>query len=304
MTLRRLALALLVITLTALVAFAVVRAMPGDPAEAALFQQGMTPTPEALAAFRAEQGLDQPFAVQFVRWLVRLLCGDWGLSARNGEAVLPGLIARLPVSLTIGAGGLALGATAAYGLALAAAAGLPMADGFSRALALITQALPAFVLGLLILYLFGVELRWLRPFTGGPVERIVLPTLVVALYTTGRLSRFVVARLRAAMESPWFITAKAKGCTHFAAVRSHAGGFGLIALVAALRPEAAWMIGGTAVAEVLFGAPGVSAWVVESVSSRDYVVLQGYILTVSLMMMLVHALASLALRRLDPRLAV
>lgn len=285
----------------ALATFAVVRAMPGEPAATSLFLSGAVPTPEAVAALRASQGLDAALWQQFLTWTIGILSGDWGQSIRTGEPVLPGLLSRLPVSLTIGGGGLALGATLGYGLALLAASGSRLAEALTRALALIAEAMPAFVTGIVVLYVFGVELRWLKPFTGGPLERIVLPTLIVALYASGTLSRLVTLRLRDAMAMPWFLTARAKGLSTFAAVHRHAGGFGLIALIAALKVEAAWVVGGTAVTEVLFGAPGVSAWLVDSVGHRDYAVLQGYILTIALWLLLVHAAVGLCLRRIDPR---
>lgn len=285
----------------ALAAFAVVRALPGEPAAAALFLSGAIPTPEAVAQLRAEHGLDAALGQQFLTWVGGIATGDWGRSIRTGEPVLAGFLARLPVSLAIGGGGLAAGAALGYLLALVAAAGSRLADVVTRALALIAEALPAFVAGIAILYVFGVELRWLRPFTGGPMERVLLPAIVVALYTLGSLARLVTLRLRDAMAMPFFLTARAKGLSTFAAVRHHAGGFGLIALVAALKVEAAWVVGGTAVTEVLFGAPGVSAWLVESIGHRDYAVLQGYILVIAVWLLLVHAVADVALGRIDPR---
>jgi peptide/nickel transport system permease protein len=285
----------------ALAAFAVVRALPGEPAAAALFLSGAVATPEAVAQLRAEHGLDAGLVHQFLTWVGGILSGDWGRSIRTGEPVLAGFLARLPVSLAIGGGGLAVGAALGYMLALVAAAGSRLAEGTTRALALVVEALPAFVAGVVILYVFGVELRWLKPFTGGPVERVLLPAIIVALYTLGTLARLVTLRLRDAMALPFFLTARAKGLSTFAAVRRHAGGFGLIALVAALKVEAAWVVGGTAVTEVLFGAPGVSAWLVESIGHRDYAVLQGYILVVAVWLLVVHAVADIALGRIDPR---
>lgn len=285
----------------ALVVFAVVRSMPGEPAASTLFLTGAVVTPEAVAGLRSAHGLDAPFQDQFIRWLAGLATGDWGRSMRTGEPILPGMLARLPVSLAIGGGGLAAGAVAAYWLALPAAAGSRLADLASRGLALLAQALPAFVAGLVLVYVFGVKLRWVRPFTGGPVETVLLPMAIVALYACGTLSRLVVRHLRDAMATAWFTTARAKGLSLSGAIRGHAGAFGIIALLAALKVEAAWVVGGTAVSEVLFGSAGLSAWVVESVSHRDYAILQAYIVVVTLWLFLVHLLVDFSVRRIDPR---
>ena len=275
--------------------------MPGDAAETILVAQGLVPSPEQVAALRAAHGLDEPVWRQFVLWLARVLQGDLGTSLRSGEPVLQGLLTRLPVSLTIGLGGLLVGTALAYALGLAAAASLRGAVTASRALALLAQAVPAFCLAVVVIWFFGVELRWIRPFTGGVVERIVLPLVVVALYAAGGLVRVASHAAVTATAAPWFRAVLAKGLSRRQAVRQHAGPFEMLALLAALRAEAAWVIGGTAVIEVVFASPGVSAWVVESIAQRDYPVLQAYILTVAAWMVLVRLVVDRLSAWLDPR---
>lgn len=301
MTLRRLIGPLGTLFVAALAAFAVVRAMPGDVAELVLFAQGVVPTQELAAGVRAAHGLDAPAWRQFVAWCARVMAGDLGVSYRNGEPVLDGLLARLPVSLAIGCGGLALGTALGLLLGIASAGLSPAADRIGRGLALLAQAVPAFCLSIAVIWIFGVELHWIRPFTGGPLERVLLPALIVALYATGRLSRIVRKEVLAATQTPWFRAARAKGASRARALIVHAGPFALLAALAVLRVESAWAIGGTAVLEVIFGSPGISAWVVESIAGRDYAVLQGYILTVVAWMLLVRAAIGALGARLDPR---
>ncbi|MBM3645983.1 MAG: ABC transporter permease [Alphaproteobacteria bacterium] len=299
--LRHAALSAVLLTALALVSFALPRALPGHPAETILFRLGVVPTPEAVRAFTEQAGLDRPLIAQFVAWIGRLAAGDWGQSLRGGEQVAAGLLERLPASLAIGAGGLALGAAMALALGFAAAAGNRPAESVSRGLAFFAQAVPAFVAGLAAIHVFGVELRWIRPFGGGPLERVLLPTALVALYSAGALARLVALETRRAMAMPFFVAARAKGLSLGAAVRGHAGPFGAIALLAALRVEAAWVVGGTAVVEVLFATPGISAWMVDAIGDRDWPVLQAYLLLVGLWLIAVEALSSMALTRLDPR---
>jgi peptide/nickel transport system permease protein len=301
MTPRRLLGPLGTLVLAALAAFVIVRAMPGDVAELVLFAQGVVPTQELAAGVRASHGLDAPAWRQFVAWGARAMTGDLGVSYRNGEPVLAGLLARLPTSLAIGCGGLALGAALGVALGIASAGMSRAADRIGRGLALLAQAVPAFCLAIVVIWIFGVELRWIRPFTGGPLERVLLPTLLVALYAAGRLSRIVRKEVLAATQAPWFRAARAKGATRARALVVHAGPFALLAALAVLRVESAWVIGGTAVLEVVFGSPGISAWVVESISGRDYAVLQGYILAVVAWMLLVRAVIAALVARLDPR---
>lgn len=284
-----------------LAAFAVVRAMPGDAAETILVAQGLAPSPEQVAALRAAHGLDAPVWRQYAAWLMRVAHGDLGTSLRSGEPVLHGLLVRLPVSLTIGLGGLLIGTVLAYVLGLAAAGRVRGAESASRALALLAQAMPAFCLAVIVIWVFGVELRWVRPFTGGAIERILLPLLVVALYAAGGLVRVASHAVLTAAATPWFRAVLAKGLSLRRALRRHAGPFELLVLLSALRAETAWVIGGTAVVEVVFASPGVSAWVVESIAQRDYPVLQAYILTVAVWMVLVRLVIDQLSAWLDPR---
>ena len=159
MTLRRLLGPLGTLFIAALAAFALVRAMPGDVAELVLFAQGVVPTQELAADIRAAHGLDAPAWRQFVAWTARALSGDLGVSYRNGEPVLAGLVARLPVSLAIGCGGLALGALLGLFLGIASAGASRAADRIGRGLALLAQAVPAFCLSIVVIWIFGVELR-------------------------------------------------------------------------------------------------------------------------------------------------
>jgi ABC-type dipeptide/oligopeptide/nickel transport system permease component len=175
------------------------------------------------------------------------------------------------------------------------------AETASRALGLLAQAVPAFCLALVVIWIVGVELRWIRPFTGGAFERVVLPLIVVALYAAGALVRVAAHAITAAAATPWFRAVLAKGLSPRLALRRHGGRFGILALLAALRAEAAWVIGGTAVIEVVFASPGVSAWVVESIAQRDYPVLQAYILTVAVWMVLVRFTVDQLALWLDPR---
>jgi ABC-type dipeptide/oligopeptide/nickel transport system permease component len=293
--------ALVFLLAASVAAFTVVRAMPGDAAETVLVAQGVVPSPEQVAALRAAHGLDAPVWRQFVLWLARLAEGDLGTSLRSGEPVLQGLLARLPVSLTIGLGGLMIGTALAYILGLAAAGGVRGAESASRTLALLAQAVPAFCLAVVVIWIFGVEFRWIRPFTGGVVERVILPLAIVALYAAGGLVRVASHAAATAAAAPWFRAVLAKGLSPRRALRRHTGPFEILALLAALRAEAAWVIGGTAVLEVVFASPGVSAWVVESIAQRDYPVLQAYILTVAVWMMLVRLVVDQLSSWLDPR---
>lgn len=284
-------------------AFFLLRLMPGDPVQVFLDQVNIGADPDLVAAYRAQWGLDGALSVQFLRWLQGFLTFDWGVSFETGRPVAQDFAARLPYSAAIGFGGMALALVGGYALGFRAAlkpgGG---ADMTSRVLAVAGQALPAFAVGLVMLWVFGVQLRWINTFGGGPLERILLPTLLVALFSMGSIARLTRAGFMQVKDSPYYRTALAKGHSRTGALWHHGRAAGALTLLAGLAPELAWIVGGTAVAEIVFGVPGVSERVVQAVSHRDYAVLQPYVALVALWIALVLQGARLLRHALDPRL--
>ena len=281
--------------------FTLFRLTPGDPAE--IFAATANVGGAALVAeLRAQWGLDRPAVEQFWRWLAAFLQGDWGHSFVTGRPITAEFAARLPWSLAIGLGGLTLAALSGFGLGFAAArrpGGL--LDGLSRALAVAGQALPAFAIGLLLLWYLSAELRLVRPLFGGPIERLALPLLLVAFFSIGGLARITAAAFAEVERAPFLLTARAKGLGRSSALWRHGRGHAALALVAALTPEAAWVIGGTAIAEIVFATPGLSEFVLRAVTNRDFAVLQAYVAVIAVWLLAVRGLAEVAHRHIDPR---
>lgn len=282
-------------------AFALFRLGPGDPATIFAQTAGLG-GPEFEAALRAAWGTDRPVAAQFANWLGGLATGDLGQSFRDARPVAADFAARVPWSLAIGAGGLLLGLTAALALGYRAALRPGGAsDMATRALAVLAQCLPAFAVGVVILWVFAVELRLIRPLTGGLTERLVLPMALVALFSTGSLARVTRAAFADVRAAPWYLTALAKGLSPAAALWTHGHRHVALTLLAVLTPEVAWVIGGTAVAEIVFGTPGLSERIVAAVAGRDYPVLQAYAALTAGLVLAARLGARLAADRLDPR---
>ena len=285
------------------VAFVLLRLMPSDPVEVFLAHVNIRSGPEIVAAYRAQWGLDESLAAQFLRWLGGFVTFDWGVSFETGRPVTADFAARLPYSAAIGFGGMALAVTGGFALGFFAAhrpGGL--ADALSRGLAVAGQALPAFAVGLVLLWVLGVQLRWIDVFGGGPIERVLLPMLLVGFFSLGSMSRLTRAGFVEVKWSPYYRTALAKGRSQAGALWHHGRAVGVLTLIAGLAPELAWIVGGTAVAEIVFGVPGVSERVVQAVNHRDYAVLQPFIALVALWIALVLQGARILRRTLDPRL--
>ncbi|WP_461427471.1 ABC transporter permease [Gymnodinialimonas sp.] len=284
-------------------AFFLLRLMPGDPVEIFLDHVNIRSGPGIVAEYRAQWGLDGSLISQFARWLSGFMLFDWGVSFETGRPVAEDFAARLPYSAAIGFGGMTLAILGGYALGFGAAL-TPggWADMASRGLAIAGQALPAFAVGLVMLWVFGVQLRWISAFGGGPVERVLLPMLLVAAFSLGSIARLTRAGFMDVKESPYFRTALAKGHSTTGALWHHGRAAGALTLCAGLAPELAWIVGGTAVAEIVFGVPGLSERVVQAVNHRDYAVLQPYIALVALWVALVLQAARLLRHGLDPRL--
>lgn len=296
----RLALSWLAVVATV---FVLLRAMPGDPVEVFLAQTNIAAGPETVAAYRARWGLDGPLAAQFLQWLLGFVTFDWGVSFETGRPVAEELAGRAPYSAAIGFGGMALAVAGGFCLGFAAAhrpGG--WADAASRVLAVAGQALPAFAVGLVALWILGVHLRWINAFGGGVTERILLPVLLVAFFSIGSMARLARAGFHDVRRSPYYLTALSKGLSRLAALWFHGRAAGALTLMAGLAPELAWIVGGTAVAEIVFGVPGLSERIVQAVANRDYAVIQPYVALVALWVICLLQGARVLRRALDPRI--
>lgn len=281
-------------------AFFIIASMPSDPAQIAIRAWNLPATDETVATLRAQWGLDQPVVARYGLWLSQFVTGDWGNSFRTGDPVLQEFLHRLPLSLGIGLSGLTLAALLAVPLGFAAALRPNgIADKASRLLSIGVQAVPSFWLGLLLLWVLGVQLRLIRPFSGD-ASAWILPIFLVALHALGTLSRVYRRDMIEFTGKPHFRTALAKGLSTRQAMWRHGNRSAVYALLSAVRSEAGWAIGSTAALEILFGLPGISQFLVQSIAARDHMVLQAYVMVIASWMLVMNAGLELAMRRLDP----
>ena len=284
------------------VCFCAIHALPGDPVEIFLQHLNVAATPETVAALRASWGLDRPLPVQFANWISSFLLGDWGVSFQTGADIAHDLGRRLPWSAAIGIGGLAIATVIGTVLGFRAALHPGRAcDTATRFFAVAGQALPAFAVGLVVLWLLAAELRLIRPFSGSAMTRLVLPIALVAFFSIGGISRLVRSGFVVVSRAAYFRTALAKGLSPATALWRHGRRHTGLVLLAGLAPELAWVVGGTAVAEIVFGVPGVSERVVQAVAARDYAVLQAYVALIAAWMLFVLKVAIWMGHHFDPR---
>ena len=290
-----------------LVVFSFVHVLPGDPAVLFLGEEA---TPETLAKFRTRLGFDRPLVTQYVEWLGRALRGDLGRSLRTNQPVTEAILQRLPVTLEL------LGAALAVSLAIAIPAGIVSAvkrnsgvDLASTVFALIGFSLPNFWLGLILIYVFALLLRWLPPSGFAPLpaladnaRSLILPALTLGTALAALITRQLRSGMLEVLRQDYVRTAQAKGLGQGAVVAKHALKNALIAVVTVIGLQIGGLLGNTIITESLFALPGVGRLMIDAVFSRDFFIVQGVVLFLAVGYVLSNLIVDILYSYLDPRI--
>ena len=305
--LRRLASALPILLIVSLITFGMIHLIPGDPAVAIA---GMSATAEQIANIRHDLGLDQPLLTQLWRWYANLCAGDLGRSLLLGQPVPRVMAERLPVTLALA--GYALVLTLLFGLITGIVAALRQntwVDQLAMVLAMIGISLPNFYLGLLMIILFAVELRWLP--TGGYIALTTdplgwlatstMPAISQALLLSGLLARITRSTMLEVLRQDYIRTARAKGLPNSRVVLKHALANALIPITTVVGIIISLLISGSVVTETLFSIPGVGQLLTQAVLNRDYPMVQGGLLITTALLVFVNIVVDVCYALLDPR---
>ena len=302
--LRRLAGLGITLLLTSFLVFGAMHAAPGDPASFLL--SGRTPTPEAVAAVRAQYHLDDPVLEQYGRWIGGALTGDLGRSVQFRQEVLGLITARLPTTLALVAyaslimvvGGLLLGFLSAL-----RPGPIDRAVLFGTTVAVAT---PSFVAAIGLISLFAVGLGWFPTFgagTGvlGTIHHLTLPAIALGLSLVGLLARVTRASMVDELRRDHVDMARLRGVPEATVVRRHVARNALVPVVTITGTVVSGLLVATAIVETAFGLPGIGSMLVQSVVTRDFPVVQAICLLVVLAFVLANLLVDLLLPVLDPR---
>jgi len=306
--LRRLLATVPVLLLVTAGVFALLHLTPGDPVDAMMAESADASTKESL---RRELGLDRPIAVQYAAWMGRLLRGDLGRSIRNGEPVLENVSRRIRPSLQLALLAMAIALTIAFPVAIASAVRHNTGvDRLGTTFALFGICMPNFLLALLLIFVFGVTLRWL-PISGylDPLEEgwsglrsLILPAVTLGLALAAVITRTLRSSLLEALAEDYVRTARAKGLSEWVVIRGHVLKNALIPVVTVLGLQLGTLIGGAVITEYVFALPGVGRLVVDAVFARDYPLVQGVILLIALGFIVSNLLVDLLYGWIDPRI--
>ncbi len=285
------------------ISFSLVHLAPGDPAEVALRAMGAQLTQDSIQEMRAQLGLDDPFIVQYTRWVAQVLRLDFGASVRTGTPVADLLLTRLPATIQLATASLLLAILFALPLGIAAAVHQhSFIDHASRIFALLGASIPGFWLALILIYVFAVKLGWFPALGRGSGRHLILPAVTLSMGIAPTYSRLLRASLCEVLGQPHIITARAKGLSNRAVILGHALRNALIPFVTVLGISFAHLLGGAVVVETIFSWPGIGKLAVDAILTRDFPIIQGFVLISALIFVLANLVVDISYHWLDPRI--
>jgi peptide/nickel transport system permease protein len=308
LVLRRLAAMIPVLVLVTFAVFTLIHLTPGDPIDAMM---GESFDAGAKDRLRLELGLDQPIYVQYLTWVRGVLVGDFGRSIRDHQPVIENVGNRIGVTLRLAGFAMLISLLVAFPVGILSATHRNSAiDGFGTMFALFGICMPNFLIALLLIYLFGVLLHWL-PISGyvdpadgmiANVKSLTLPAITLGLALAAVVTRTLRSSLLETLSEDYVRTARAKGLSEQMVVQRHALKNGLIPVVTILGLQLGTLIGGAVITEYVFALPGVGRLVVDAVFARDYPLVQGVILLISIGFVLSNLAVDVVYGLLDPRI--
>jgi peptide/nickel transport system permease protein len=306
--LRRVLAVIPVMLIVATVAFVLIHLAPGDPASVIA---GPYAAPEDVAKLRHQLGLDEPLPVQLVRWYGRLLRGDLGDSIFLRRPVVEAVLERLEPTLLL----------TAWATLIAVLIGVPagivsaryhnsVVDQSFMGLALLGLSIPNFLLGLLMILVFGVWLGWLPVAGYVPLETgfwvnarsLLMPSVSLGIVQSALIARITRSSMLDVLREQYILSGRAKGLDERTVVYKHALKNAIIPTLTVIGITFAILIGGAVVIETVFNIPGLGRLIISAVLRRDYPVIQGVVLLIAVAYTVVNLLVDLAYLAIDPRI--
>jgi dipeptide transport system permease protein len=328
--LRRLALTIPTFIALMFLTFVAIRMVPGDPVEVRVGEHGISP--ERLAFFRHELGLDQPVWKQFLDYSWRLLHGDFGVSLATQQKVLTEFLTLFPATLELSF--FAMAFAILLGVPAGALAAVNRGGVFDQALMTISlfgYSMPIFWWGLLLIMFVAVDLGW-TPVSGridlikyyfdqptgfmvidaalsdqpgavvDALRHLILPSIVLGTVPLGVIARMTRSSMLEVLSEDYVRTARAKGLSPFRVIGVHALRNALLPVVTVIGLSISALMAGAVLTETIFSWPGVGKWLIESIGRRDYPALQGGVLLVSAVVILVNLIVDLLYGAINPRI--
>lgn len=292
---------LFTIWLTTIAVTLLIHLVPGDPVQI-MYAQSQSTTPEQLEQVRHNLGLDRPIYEQYFIYMSRVLRGDFGTTIRGNQPILSLLLVRLPNTLLLAISSLFItmlvGVTAGF---IAAYKRGTWLDAGLMTGAIVGISIPSFWLGLVLIYVFSVQLGWF-PVSGTNLRNLFLPALTLGLANAASVSRLTRSSMIEVLSQDYIRTARAKGLAEKFVLMRHALRNSLINVVNMLGLQFTYMMGGAIVVENVFAWNGVGRFAIQSILQRDYPTIQGFILIFAIVVVGVSIVLDVLYAWIDPRI--
>ncbi|MFA4965982.1 MAG: ABC transporter permease [Thermoleophilia bacterium] len=307
--LRRLGFVLVSMLAASVILFLILRVLPGDITAVIL---GMFATKEAMANLRVELGLDHPLIVQYFSWLAGFVTGDWGTSVVMSAPILDLVMERLGRSLVLA--GIALALYAPIGILLGTIAATRRNTWVDHSIsigALSFVGLPEFVTGLVLIYVFALQLQWLPAQSGGDfasgfsldVRMLILPAITVSLTMIAYITRMTRSSTVEVLQADYVRTAYLKGLPRGKVMRTHVLRNSLLPTVTVIGNSMGWLVGGLVVTETVFGYPGLGRLLVFAIQRRDLPLVMDVVMLIVVVVGIANLMADVIYAWLNPRIA-
>ena len=284
--------------IVAVLVFLFVHMLPGDPARLAA---GPDADPQTVAMVRQDLGLDRPLPEQFVSFFTRMLHGDFGKSIRTRRAVSTEIAERFMPTLLLTLA--SMGWAVVFGMSIGVISAVfrnEWPDRIGMTIAVSGISFPAFALGMLLMQVFSVQLGWLPTVGADGWRHYILPSITLGAAVAAVMARFTRASFVEVMQEDFVRTARAKGLKERTVIAKHCLRNALIPVVTMMGLQFGFLLGGSIVVEVVFNWPGVGRLLVDSVTMRDYPVIQMLVLLFSLEFILINLVVDVLYGFINP----
>lgn len=291
-----------ILLIISFVSFSLMHLSPGDPAEIYLSQGGQTPDPKALVEVRTQLGLDKPFFEQYFNWLGGLFRGDLGTSFFTKKPVMQEIATLFPKTLALTFLGMALTLVISIPLGiLCATHENKIIDYIIRFCTFVNSSLPGFFAAMLLIYVLGIKLRWLPTVSSGSAKGIWMPALTLAVCLSAGYTRQIRAAIIAELGEDYIRMKRARGIKERVILYSGALRSVMPNIITLAGINIGRLLGGTAIIEIVCTYQGIGRLAVNSITNRDYPMMQGYILVMATIYVLVNLIVDLLHAAVDPR---
>lgn len=283
--------------------YLVTSATPSDPAEMLYLNMGVVPTEEQLRLTREEMGLNDPFFVQYGRWLGHLLTGDLGQSYNTGNSIFAEMTLKLPETIKLAGFTLAVVILAAFPLGvLTAVKQNRLIDYLVRFISFFGISMPGFWLGLMTMYVLGVVLKWLPVVGRQDFRSMLMPAITLGIPMICSYTRQIRTAMLEELGSSYITGIRSRGVSEFRVLFCHVLPNAMPPIITLLGLSVGHMLGGAAIVETIFGWQGIGSMVVNAIRVRDYPVIQAYVLWMAIIYVVTNLLVDMIQHMMDPQL--